>query len=241
VDIGNFETKALLFQAGYLTVANINKKVKPSQYYLRYPNLEVEAAMANVIFDLNDPFEKTILKRRQAKAALKFLTEGNALEFQKAMESILSDVNYLLHLPFEAYYQTIFQFVLELSGQAYDSEGPVGDGRYDLHFVSSAGDDYVVEIKYVKAYDDDKNKEKNHQSNKPSKVILKQITQELARLKAKMAQAAGEAMAQIDLKKYVNKFQGGNNKIYKVALIFGRRTQVASLIEQDKNWSALDL
>ncbi|MDR3203500.1 MAG: PD-(D/E)XK nuclease domain-containing protein [Deltaproteobacteria bacterium] len=145
----------------------------------------------------------------------------------------MSDVNYYLHLPYEAYYQTVFQFVLELSGHAYDSQGPVGDGRYDLHFISSAGDDYVVEIKYVKASDDDENKAKFHQSNKPSKVILKQISHELARLKAKMVKAAGEAMAQIDLKKYVNKFQGGNNKIYKVALIFGGRTQVAVVIVQD--------
>jgi hypothetical protein len=56
-----------------------------------------------------------------------------------------------------------------------------------------------------------------------------------------MVKAAGEAMAQIDLKKYVNKFQEGKNNIYKVALIFGRRTQVASLIEEAKNWSVMDL
>jgi hypothetical protein len=68
---------------------------------------------------------------------------------------------------------------LDLSGQAYDSEGPVGDGRYDLHFISSAGDDDVVEIKYVKASDDE-NKAKNYQANKPSKVNLKQIARELA-------------------------------------------------------------
>ncbi|MDR3203847.1 MAG: PD-(D/E)XK nuclease domain-containing protein [Deltaproteobacteria bacterium] len=55
--------------------------------------------------------------------------------------------NLLFAFTYEAYYQMVFQFVLELSGQAYDSQGPVGDGRYDLHFISSAGDDYVVEIK----------------------------------------------------------------------------------------------
>ncbi|MDR3204890.1 MAG: PD-(D/E)XK nuclease domain-containing protein, partial [Deltaproteobacteria bacterium] len=72
------------------------------------------------------------------------------------------------HLPYEAYYQTIFQFVLELSGQAYDSQGPVGDGRYDLHFVSSAGNDYVVELKYVQASKEEEKKEKDRPSNKPS-------------------------------------------------------------------------
>ncbi|MDR3204175.1 MAG: ATP-binding protein [Deltaproteobacteria bacterium] len=239
VDIGNFETKALLFQAGYLTVTQINRKVKPNEYYLSYPNLEVEVAMAKIFFSFKkNPFERTLLKRLQAKAALKFLTERNTLKFLKALESILSDVNYHLHLPFEAFYQTVFQFILDLCAQPYDSEGPVGDGRYDLHFISSSGDDYVVELKYVNDYKDELKTENNPKSKAISKTKAEDPVRELNRLKTKMDKMAKEAIAQIDLKKYINKFQGGANKIFKVALVIGGRTNTCALIEEAINWRA---
>ncbi|MDR3204891.1 MAG: hypothetical protein LBV23_09140 [Deltaproteobacteria bacterium] len=56
-----------------------------------------------------------------------------------------------------------------------------------------------------------------------------------------MNEVAQEAMKQIDLKKYVNKFQRGHNKIDKVALIFSQRTNATVVIEEAKNWIARPL
>jgi hypothetical protein len=99
--------------------------------------LEVEVALAKAFFSFGNPFEKTLLKRRQARTALDFLVNGNMLGFQDTLESILADINYHLHVPYEAFYQTVFQFVLDPAGQPYDSESPVSDGRYDIHFMAS--------------------------------------------------------------------------------------------------------
>jgi hypothetical protein len=246
VDIREFETKALLFQAGYLTVKQVNKRVKPNEYYLGYPNLEIEAAIAKIFFSLNkDPFEETLLKRRQAKAALKFLIAGDASKFQAAFESFLSDISYHLHLPYEAFYQTVFQLALDLAGQIYDSEGSVGNGRYDLHFRASTGDDYVIELKHVSAPEDGPAAGRDASpagADKPkAKPKAKNPLQGLKTLKAKMNKAAQTAVAQIDLNRYVQKFQGGGNTIYKAALIIGGRSNVLFVLEEAQNWSAENL
>jgi hypothetical protein len=240
VDIGQFETKALLFQAGYLTVKKINKKVEPKEFYLGYPNLEVETAVAKIFFNLDKPFEETLLKRSQAKAALNFLLQGDASKFQTAFESILEDINYHLHLPYEAFYQTVFQLVLDLAGQIYDSEGSVSDGRYDLHFRAPAGDDYVIELKHVPAPEDDAAENKDIEQTDKPKVKPKSKNPQLAfkRLQARMNAAAQKAMGQIDFGKYVKKFQDGGNTIYKAALVIGGRSNVLIVLEEAKNWQA---
>ncbi|MDR1083552.1 MAG: hypothetical protein LBP22_01530 [Deltaproteobacteria bacterium] len=79
---------------------------------------------------------------------MNFLLQGDALKFQAAFESILGDINYHLHLPYEAFHQTVLQLVLDLAGQIYDSEGSASGGRYDLHFRASAWDDDVIELKH---------------------------------------------------------------------------------------------
>ncbi|MDR1085047.1 MAG: AAA family ATPase [Deltaproteobacteria bacterium] len=241
VDIGQFETKALLFQAGYLTVKQVNNKIEPEEFYLGYPNLEVEAAVARNFFNLNEPFGGTLLKRSQAKAALKFLLAGDTSQFQAAFESILGDINYHLHLPYEAFYQTVFQLVLDLAGQIYDSEGSVSGGRYDLHFRASNGDDYVIELKHVSIPEDDGASDKDSspaEAGKPkARPKGKNPLQTLKALKAKMNKAARIAAAQIDLNRYVQKFQGGGNAIYKAALVIGGRSNVLLVLKEAKNWT----
>jgi hypothetical protein len=207
-DIGQFGTKSLLFQAGYLTVKQVSNKAEPEEFYLGHPNLEEEAAAAKNFFSLNKTFEGTLLKRRQARAALNFLLQGDTLIFQAAFESILGDINYHLHLPYEAFCQTVFQLVSDLAGQTYDSEGPVSYGRYDLHFRASAGDDYVIELKHVSASEDDGSAKKDASAAEADKSKAKpKAKNSLLTLKAKMNKTARIAAAQIDLNIYVQKFQ----------------------------------
>jgi hypothetical protein len=239
VDIGKFETKAMLFQAGYLTVKKVNKKVEPKEFYLGYPNLEVEAAVARNFFNFNSPFEGTLLKRSQARAVLNFLLQGDTSKFQAAFESILRDINYHLHLPYESFYQTVFQLVLDLAGQIYDSEGSVSDGRYDLHFRASTGDDYVIGLKHVPAPEDDAAENKKTARTDKPKAKNPQLV--FKRLQDKMSRAAQSAMTQMDSRKYALKFQGGGNTIYKAALVIGGRTSVLFALEKAQNWSAENL
>jgi hypothetical protein len=79
------------------------------------------------------------------------------------------------------------------------------------------GDDYIIELKYVLAQGEAEVKEENKNVGQADKLKpkAKDPVLTLERLKAKMNEVAQSAMAQIDLKKYVKKFQGSAIKFIK--------------------------
>jgi hypothetical protein len=239
VGIDQFVKKTMLFQTGYLTAKQVRKNAVPRRFYWGCPNLEVEAAIAKIFFSLENPFEETLLKRRQAKEALNFLISGDTSQFQTAFESILRDINYHLHVPNEAFFQTIFQFDLDLAGQICDSRTLFCDCRPDLHFRAPTGDDYVIELKYVPSPDGAAAENKKAaQTDKPAaKPKAKNPQPTSKRLQTEMNKEAQSIAAQIDLKKYVQQFHGSGHKVYKAALVIGGRSNALIVLEEAQNWS----
>jgi hypothetical protein len=208
VDIGDFNPLAVMFQAGYLTV----KKVENLQYYLKFPNLEVKASLIPLLLYFDKPLNQSLLISRQAKDMLNFFFKRDTHGFTKFFRSLLNQIPHNNHLPYEAYYQTVFILALALADQPFEVEGKTGEGQFDIYLKSPEGDDYIVEIKYVKF----------------GKVEKTNLT--------KLKKATQEALDQIEKTKYSLKFQGAGNKIYKTGMAIGGRSEVLIVFEEADNW-----
>jgi hypothetical protein len=196
IDVGgNYSPKTLLFQAGYLTVGRTEKKGSAKKkFYLRSPNLDVEAAMASLWLFLDSPVDDPLLMKRQARAMLEALIRKKADDFQKAFVSFLAAIPWELKLGYEAYFNTVFLLAMSMADQAWDCQGPVGAGRLDVHLKTRDGHDYIIEMKYVRRKEEGR-----------------LLTPEEIRLKKE--EAVREAMNQIEENKYALKFQGRGSKL----------------------------
>jgi hypothetical protein len=77
------------------------------------------------------------------------LFKRDALGFQAAFKSFLSNIPYEMHLPREAFYQLAFLLAMALADQSIEPELSTSEGRIDLHIKDPLGDDFVIEIKYL--------------------------------------------------------------------------------------------
>jgi hypothetical protein len=93
VEVGNMQPLALMFQAGYLTVASKEYVDGAARYYLRFPNFEVESAVYNLILNILDEtsFELTQL-RQNAKALVASMVALDSAGFETAFGDILASL-----------------------------------------------------------------------------------------------------------------------------------------------------
>ncbi|MDR2141375.1 MAG: ATP-binding protein [Deltaproteobacteria bacterium] len=195
----------LMFQSGYLTIKT-DIPLDGSIYNLIFPNLEVKASLLPLLLSFNSSFKKPLLMRRQALAVLACLFQRDLSGFKEAFESFLSNIPSELHKPEEAFYHALFLTAMAMADQYFESELSVAGGRLDLHLKEPEGDDFVIEVKYLKE-------------------------------KENLEEKLREAFDQIENRKYFLKFQGAGNRIWKTALVIGRRSGVTISYEEAKNWS----
>jgi hypothetical protein len=229
--------KALMFQAGYLTVDKVERLIGDPKFYLRFPNLEVQAAVARLWLFLPKPLDDPLTMKTQAEALLARLVNRDAAKFEEAFESFLSSLPYQSHLPYEAYYQTVFLLALTMAGQSYEAEGSVGDGRFDVHLRLADGTDHIVEIKHVDFSSSERKITETKKRERTKKPATDKQRDEQSERRELMNKAIIEALAQIEKNKYSKKFQGSDNEIYKTALVIGGRADVGIVFERAANWS----
>jgi hypothetical protein len=219
IDVGAMAPLPLLLQSGYLTVDWIDKSSKEWRFHLRLPNQEVEASMFTQALGLKSVIKELPAMRVRAEALRAALAGLDADGFQAAFETVLGSIDQNLHSPNEGYYHTVLMLYLGLAGQTYESEGRSGDGVFDVHLRTASGDDIIIELKYLSTV------------NPRSK---KELT--AAQLAAAMRRAAGQALKQIESKKYQLSFQGEGKAIYKMALVVGGYTDALAVFEKADNW-----
>jgi hypothetical protein len=217
INIGDrLNLKALLFQSGYLTIARTEYLDKGIQYFLNFPNLEVRASIAKLSFSLSDSIDPLLLAK-QGKALLEKLINRDSAGFQLVFKSIIANFSHRVFTYNESFYSMMLTLAITFSGQLCEPQREVEGGVMDLHLRSRHGDDFVIEIKYVplpSAKDDN------------SETKIKEL----------MERARDIAFEQIEQKRYYFCFQGGGNKIYKTALIFGGRSEIIIAFQEARNW-----
>jgi predicted AAA-ATPase/PD-(D/E)XK nuclease superfamily protein len=172
-EIGKVPLIPILFQAGYLTITAYNEL--EATYSLDFPNSEIREAfdwyILSALTNLDTVSSETTINHFKDALATK-----NIELFCKALTSVLADIPYQLHIKAEAYYHSLLQVILKLSGFASQSEVITSKGQVDM-VIDTKQYLYVFELKFVKtaqeALDQIKNKkyfEKYLLSQKP--VVL---------------------------------------------------------------------
>ncbi len=142
-DIDDLNPLALLFQAGYLTIAKHNPE--ENTYMLGYPNYEVEQSFIKQLLKtfgsqaITDVDQATIWLRRN-------LTGGDMEAFFTQLQSFYAGIPYDIHIKAEKYYQTIFYLIFKLLGVQVRAEERTHVGRADA-IIELKDRIYIFEFK----------------------------------------------------------------------------------------------
>jgi hypothetical protein len=205
-DMRKISVAPLLFQTGYLTIAE-RRIGAPETYLLQMPNFEVKEA-----FNLNVMAELTENEEHLAEAAYRKLQASFiACDLQSmldTMRGLFASIPYQLHIACETYYHSIFYAIMNLLGFEIDAEVSVSGGRIDgvLELEDKA---YIIELKYKDCPHD----------------ITREAKQKI------FEKALAEGMYQINEKGYHKKYAGSGKSIYKVVLAFLGRDNIEMVVE----------
>ena len=157
-EISSLDPLVLLFQTGYLTIDKCVEKKIPftsktiREYYLRFPNLEVDESFNNSLL----AYCTTVRKQDSQELILKLITAvgtGDADGFMKQLQSVFAGIPYNIHVKDEHYYQTVCYVICDLLKLMVQAEVCTNNGRIDM--MVAAGDwIYVIEFKLNKAADE---------------------------------------------------------------------------------------
>ncbi len=144
LDLLNVDPTALLYQAGYLTIADYN--FRNDTVRLKVPNKEVEEGLFN---DLLQFYVKP--KRGTAEGVVSDLVEhiedGNPEEMLKSLRAYFAGIPYDLKMDNENNFHNAFYILMTLIGIDAKAEVHTSDGRIDL-LIETSEFVYVIELKY---------------------------------------------------------------------------------------------
>lgn len=145
-ELNNIPLIPLLFQTGYLTIADYNEKT--DRITLNYPNLEVKESLIEcIIASLANAIPSTV--NSMASQIINALKECNLEQFGNNLLTLFSRIPYTLHGNKESYYHSLFQFLINLLIIETQSELLTHTGRIDTviqvgHYI------YIFELKINK-------------------------------------------------------------------------------------------
>lgn len=127
-EIENLSLVPLLFQTGYLTVNDYDRKTM--LYELSHPNYEVENAFLGNLLDAFSNVEKGFGTNYLWKM-IDALQENDLERFFEVLQVLFANIDYDLQLDYEKYYQTVFYLIFTLIGLRIDAEVKTNRGRID--------------------------------------------------------------------------------------------------------------
>ena len=144
VDVDTIPLPTLLFQTGYLTLAEYDTRT--DNYRLEFPNHEVKTALNQHLL--------TFLAHTDSASSdytskeLKFLFDSGDVEGAVAcLKMLFSKVPYQLHIAREQFYHGLLQVACHASGLKVQSEYSLSHARIDL-ILDLPSKLYVVEVKF---------------------------------------------------------------------------------------------
>jgi hypothetical protein len=225
IELGaELEPIPLLFQAGYLTVARVDRST--DEYFLDYPNLEVSLGVIPLLMSMK-PIVNPLKRSKKCVAMFHSLTQLDTAGFQKSFSEFLAELPYEIHendLKFhEAYYHMIFFLASKMADKIIVNEVSVAEGRFDSYYQAPDGTHFIIELKHCPW------KEKGDDT----KITYSDA--QIKKMSENMENKAAEAMRQIETRNYAQAYRGLGQPIYKVALVVGGRSRVLAVIKRDED------
>lgn len=140
-DIDNLNTETLLFQTGYLTIA---EKDEFGNFLLNYPNKEVEQSMLQYLITA---FSENPRSDVNAKKLARAIHNHDFELFEQTLNQLFADIPAEIFLAKkEAYYHSIVFLALKLAGYFVKAEVRTSKGRLDA-ILSYQNRIYIFEFK----------------------------------------------------------------------------------------------
>lgn len=171
-------------------------------YTLDYPNFEVKEGFTT---HLLRGFTKKTLSDSILYKMIDALRAKDFETYFEAIQGIFANIEYDLHISYERYYQTVFYLIFTMMGLKVKTEVKTNLGRIDL--VIEDDSVYVFEFKLVSEEDAKKKR-------------------------VRKDKYAREALNQIKIKKYYERFLNSNKKIYLFGAEFKNRNVGKWIVEE---------
>ena len=195
-DVDEIGIEALLFQTGYLTIAEEQREGVRTYYRLDYPNLEVQLSLNDELLGfLGKPGREPLDRGREFCALL----EVNDFEgFADRLRSYLSGIPYQWHASgdlarYEAWYASLLHMCFRSIGVDVRVEDASSHGRADM-VVLTGGQVFVLEFKMAEGNGDTE-------------------------------AALDTAIAQMRERSYAEKYRGRGEPIHLVGVVCGREAR----------------
>ncbi|CAM2011055.1 AAA family ATPase [Acanthopleuribacter pedis] len=148
-DLEALQLNALLFQTGYLTIAESVGRIERT-YRLDFPNYEVRKSLFTYLIEdltrINRGFSAGPLIR-----CARALTALDRDEFERVLkQDLFANIPYTLQMPYERYYQSLFHMLFVLLGLEIHAEVPTNRGRID-HLLKTEQHIFIFEMKFLRA------------------------------------------------------------------------------------------
>ncbi len=151
-DVRRMPTATLLFQTGYLTIAEALDDEDEPRYRLAYPNHEVRQSFNRNLLQAMTP--ETTDRLMQSGDLRRFLRANDFRAMRVLLESFYSSIPYNWHVnnniaDFEGYYASLFYACFMASGLDVRTEDASASGRLDMAVLFN-GHIYLFEFKMQK-------------------------------------------------------------------------------------------
>ena len=208
-DLDTITANALLFQSGYLTIADHEVQPGGFHYTLEYPNHEVRLSLnQQLLGTVNGNF---VAAERRAKKMAQFLAANDFEEFAAELSSFFSNIlnewyvkNRMQH--YEGFYAGMVYACFTAIGVDVKGEESTSLGRSDL-VVAHAGEVFVMEFKVVENPAD----------------------------QAKVEAEAIDSIAQIRKNDYAGKYRHRRGKIHLLGVVFSEKDRNVAMIRVERD------
>jgi hypothetical protein len=163
LDIDNLYVENLLFQTGYLTIKNVERRLYREVYTLSYPNYEVKVSLNN--FFLLHFVPDRSLKDKTENEIEKALRDNQIEKLKDILHRFFASIPYDWYRKndlesYEGFYASIVYALFSGAGFETVAEDTTNKGRIDLTIIYN-NKAYIIEFKVVE--------------DQPEKTALKQI------------------------------------------------------------------
>lgn len=150
-EVGDISTEALMFQAGYLTIAGVQRIGAQPYYRLRYPNLEVQSSLNEAMLRRLSPEPGPVIERTSRLYGL--LQTNDFAGMRELFTAFFASIPHDWHRKnpiarYEGYYASVFYAYFAALGLAIVTEESSNAGRLDMAVRFNA-QVYLFEFKVV--------------------------------------------------------------------------------------------
>ena len=150
-DVDHIATEALLFQTGYLTIQDVERRGTSSYYRLGYPNHEVRQSLNRSLLSrlMADPSQEP----EHSARLYDLLLANDFAGLEALLESFFASIPYQWHTKndiadYEGYYASVFYALFASQDMELTVEDRTSHGRLDLTLIFN-GNVYLFEFKVV--------------------------------------------------------------------------------------------